>query len=124
MKTMRTDETITLYRPVGPVELELIRQSGFRAFPPRLPEQPIFYPVLTEDYAVKIARDWNVPASGAGYVKRFAVLASYLAAYQPQDAGGVAHREYWIPAEDLPAFNAAVVGEIEIVATFLGQAGV
>ncbi|HQT47471.1 MAG TPA: nucleotidyltransferase domain-containing protein, partial [Acidocella sp.] len=88
MKTMRTDETITLFRPVGPVELELIRQSGFRAFPPRLPEQPIFYPVLTEDYAVKIARDWNVPASGAGYVTRFAVLASYLAAYQPQDAGG------------------------------------
>jgi hypothetical protein len=123
MKTMRTDEKITLYRPVGPVELELIRQSGFRAFPPRLPEQPIFYPVLTEDYAVKIARDWNVPASGAGYVTRFAVLASYLAAYQPQDAGGVAHREYWIPAEDLPAFNAAIIGEIEIVATFLGQAG-
>jgi hypothetical protein len=49
----------------------LIRQSGFAAFPPRLPDQPIFYPVLTEGYAVKIARDWNVPASGAGYVTRF-----------------------------------------------------
>ena len=120
---MLSEETITLFRPVGPAELELIRQSGFRAFPPRLPEQPIFYPVLTEDYAVKIARDWNVPAAGAGYVTRFAVLASYLAAYQPQDAGGVAHREYWIPAEDMPAFNAAIIGEIEIVATFLGQAG-
>jgi len=105
MKTMRSEESITLYRPVGPVELELIRQSGFRAFPPRLPEQPIFYPVLTEDYAVKIARDWNVPAS-------------YLAAYQPQDAGGVAHREYWIPAEDLPAFNAAILGQIEVIASF------
>jgi hypothetical protein len=78
---MRNDETVTLFRPVGPAELELIRASGFRAFPPRLPDQPLFYPVLTEDYAVKIARDWNVPASGAGYVTRFAVLASYLAAY-------------------------------------------
>jgi hypothetical protein len=123
MTTMSTEETITLFRPVGPAELELIRQSGFRAFPPRLPEQPIFYPVLTEDYAVKIARDWNVPASGAGYVTRFAVLASYLPAYQPQDAGGVAHREYWIPAEDLPAFNDAIVGKIEVVATFAGEAG-
>ncbi len=115
---MSSEKTITLFRPVGPAELELIRESGFRAFPLRLPEQPIFYPVLTEDYAVKIARDWNVPASGAGYVTRFAVLASYLAAYQPQDAGGVAHREYWIPAEDLPAFNAAILGQIEVIASF------
>ncbi len=59
-----------------------------------------------------------MPASGAGYVTRFTVLASYLAAYQPQDAGGVAHREYWIPAEDLPAFNAAIVGPIEVIASF------
>jgi hypothetical protein len=36
-----------------------------------LPDQPIFYPVLSEDYAVKIAQDWNVPASGAGHVTRF-----------------------------------------------------
>ena len=66
-------ETTVLFRPVGPTELRLIAESGFRAFPPRLPEQPIFYPVLTEDYARQIARDWNVSASGAGYVTKFAV---------------------------------------------------
>jgi hypothetical protein len=49
-----------------------------RAFPPRLPEQPVFYPVLSEQYAVKIARDWNVPASGSGFVTRFEVLRSFL----------------------------------------------
>jgi hypothetical protein len=76
---MADDDTITLWRPVGPAELELIRQSGMRGFPPRLPDQPIFYPVLSEDYAVKIARDWNVPASGAGHVTRFAVMRSFLA---------------------------------------------
>jgi hypothetical protein len=64
-----SDDVVTLFRPVGPEELSLIEQSGFRSFPPRLPEQPIFYPVLTEEYATKIARDWNVPASGSGYVK-------------------------------------------------------
>ena len=111
-------ETITLWRPVGPRELALIRETGMRAFPPRLPEQPIFYPVLSEDYAVKIARDWNVPASGAGFVTRFAVRKSFLDAYPVQEAGGRAHREYWIPAEDLVAFNAAIVGEIEVVAEF------
>lgn len=113
--------TTTLFRPVGPEELDLIRRSGFRAFPPRLPEQPIFYPVLTEDYAIKIARDWNVKASGAGYVTRFQVRTRFLAAYEVQTAGGSAHLEYWIPAQDLGAFNAAIVGSIEVVAAF-GQA--
>lgn len=107
-------ETVTLWRPVGPEELALIQSSGM----PRLPEQPIFYPVLTEEYAVKIARDWNVPASGAGYVTRFEVRKDYLDDYEVQLAGGRAHQEYWIPAEDLEAFNAAIVGEIEVVAEF------
>lgn len=111
-------DTVTLWRPVGPQELELIRQSGMRAFPPRLPEQPIFYPVTTEDYAVKIARDWNVPASGSGFVTRFEVKKSFLDNYRVEEAGGSAHREYWIPAEELPAFNEAIVGEIEVVAEF------
>lgn len=111
-------ETVTLWRPVGPDELELIRASGMRAFPPRLPGQPIFYPVTTEEYATKIARDWNVRDSGAGYVTRFEVRSDYLACYAEQEAGGRAHREYWIPAEDLPAFNAAIVGEITITAEF------
>ena len=57
-------ETVTLYRPVGPKELELIKSSGWREFPPRLPEQPIFYPVMNERYAAQIAKEWNVPASG------------------------------------------------------------
>ena len=89
-----------------------------RAFPPRLPEQPIFYPVLTEEYAVKIAHDWNVPASGSGYVTRFEVRRDFLDNYSVQQAGGSAHSEYWIPAAELSAFNEAIVGEIEVVAEF------
>ena len=89
-----------------------------RAFPPRLPEQPIFYPVLSEEYAVKIARDWNVPASGSGYVTRFEVRRSFLENYSVQKAGGSAHLEYWIPAEEMSAFNEAIVGEIVVVAEF------
>jgi hypothetical protein len=89
-----------------------------RAFPPRLPEQPIFYPVLSEEYAVKIARDWNVPASGTGYVTRFDVRRNFLDNYSVQRAGDSAHLEYWIPAEEMNAFNEAIVGEIEVVAEF------
>ena len=110
--------TVTLWRPVGPRELALIRENGMRAFPPRLPEQPIFYPVATDAYAIKIARDWNAPASGSGYVTRFEVRKDFLDRYQVQDAAGRAFQEYWIPAQDLPAFNAAIVGEIEITASF------
>ena len=48
-----------LYRPVGTKELSLIAESGYTRFPPRLPEQPIFYPVLNKEYAVEIASGWN-----------------------------------------------------------------
>jgi hypothetical protein len=113
-----TQPTITLWRPVGPEELDLIKASGMKAFPPRLPDQPIFYPVLSEEYAVKIARDWNVPRSGSGFVLQFEVLSSYLSRHTVQEAGGKAHLEYWIPAEEIDDFNAAIVGGIVVVAAF------
>src|SRR3989475_4801478 len=98
---MNVNDTETLFRPVGPKELELIRLSGNRAFPPRLPEQPIFYPVLNEDYAVQIARDWNVKALGAGYVTRFRVRKEFFGKYPVQTVGNSTHKELWVPAEDL-----------------------
>src|SRR4029450_3185484 len=113
-----TAETITLYRPVGPKELALIAVSGYTAFPPRLPEQPIFYPVLNEQYARQIAREWNVPASGAGYVTRFAVQKTFLARYPEQQVGASVHRELWIPAEELAEMNRNIVGLIEVIAEY------
>jgi hypothetical protein len=113
-----TPETKTLWRPVGPEELDLIRQSGMSMFPPRLPDQPIFYPVVTEAYAIQIARDWNVPASGSGFVTRFEVRKDFLDRYDVQHAGSKAHLEYWIPAEDVSAFNEAIVGEIVVTHSF------
>ena len=114
----RLIDTVTLWRPVGPKELALIEESGMSGFPPRLPEQPIFYPVTTEAYAIKIARDWNVPASGSGFVTRFAVRRDFLARYRVEQAGGRAHEEYWIPAGDLDAFNEAITGLIEVTHRF------
>jgi hypothetical protein len=111
-------DAVVLFRPVGPEELRLVEQAGFRAFPSRLPEQPIFYPVLTQDYAAKIARDWNVPASGAGYVTRFRVRRDFLSRYEIQNAGGERFQEYWIPAADLAEFNSNIVGTIEVVQRF------
>ena len=118
---MTDEETITLYRPVGQKELDLIRESGSQAFPPRLSWQPIFYPVLTENYAVQIARDWNTKDAAsdhAGYVTRFLVRADYLNTYPVQTVGSSDHQEYWIPAEELDTFNQNIVGTIEIVAEF------
>jgi len=113
---------VTLYRPVGPRELELIRASGSRAFPPRLPEQPIFYPVLNEEYAREIAEQWNVPQSGAGYVTRFAVDQHFIAQFPVQTVGGRRHQELWVPAERLAELNARIVGLIEVIAAFGGEA--
>lgn len=111
-------DTLTLYRPVGPKELELIEQSGWREFPPRLPEQPIFYPVLNEEYATQIARDWNVRESGAGFVTRFRVEAGFIGRYPVQTVGGSVHQELWVPAEELADLNRHIVGRIEVIAEF------
>lgn len=110
--------TRTLFRPVGPRELALIRASGFRSFPPRLPEQPIFYPVMNEAYAREIAERWNVRESGAGFVTRFAVDADYVARFEVQTVGARHHQELWVPAEELETFNQHLVGLIEVIASF------
>lgn len=116
------EDTITLFRPTGKNELALIEASEFTAFPPRLPEQPIFYPVLNKEYAAQIARDWNAKynADNLGYVTKFAVRKEFLDNYETKIVGGAVHEEYWIPAEDLEEFNRNIVGKIEVIAEFKG----
>jgi len=113
-----------LFRPVGRRELELIRESGYRTFPPRLPEQPYFYPVTNLEYATQIARDWNTKDAAsefAGYVLQFEVEEEFLKNYPIRQVGDVKHREYWIPASDLDRFNQCIVGTIQVVAEFYGK---
>ena len=115
--------TTTLFRPVGTAELKLIEASDWRAFPPRLPEQPIFYPVTNEAYAAQIARDWNAVHNDdkRGYVTRFEVRTDFLDPYEKKVVGGREHEEYWIPAEEMGSFNNAIEGAIAVVATFAGE---
>lgn len=110
-----------LYRPVGLNELKLIVQSHYKAFPPRLPEQPIFYPVLHLEYAEQIARDWNTKrAPFTGFVAQFEIDDVYLTQFPVQTVGSSLHRELWIPAEELEEFNRHIQGSIEIVRAFYG----
>jgi hypothetical protein len=111
-------QTTILYRPTGDNELALIRQLDFRAFPPRLFWQPIFYPVLFEEYARQIARDWNAKEGKRGYVTRVAVETAYLAQFEIHQVGSSLHQEYWIPAEELDEFNHHIVGPIEVIAEY------
>jgi hypothetical protein len=111
-----------LYRPVGPKELELIVAAGFKAFPPRLPDQPIFYPVLNFEYAVQIARDWNSTGpQGAGFVTKFEVEQSYVERFDVQTVGSRIHQELWVPAEELEEFNRHIVGLIVVETAFYGE---
>lgn len=112
-----------LYRPVGRAELLLIRASGMRAFPPRLPEQPIFYPVLSLEYARQIARDWNArEGDREGHVLAFDVDDAHASLFAPQQVGSREHRELWVPAGQLDEFNAHIQGEISLVESFFGLA--
>lgn len=114
---------MTLYRPVGLAELRLISDLNWRAFPPRLPIQPIFYPVLNEEYATHIAQQWNTkdPVSGfCGFVLKFEIDDNFAARYPVQIVGARVHQELWVLAEDLDEFNAHICAPIEVVAHFYG----
>ena len=112
-----------LFRPVGLQELALLWDSGMKEFPPRLVQQPIFYPVVNLEYARQIARDWNAPdeKSGfAGFVTQFDVSSTYLSKFELHTAGSAAHREYWIPAREMAQFNKAISGPISVQDEFFG----
>lgn len=114
--------TKTLWRPVGQAELALVASSHYKRFPPRLPGQPIFYPVCNEQYAIEITEKWNARDEGVGYVTRFAMTASFLDDYQVEVVGAHHHEEYWIPAERLEDFNDAIVGLIEVIGEYRSDA--
>lgn len=117
-------KTVTLYRPVGLKELVLIAAADFKGFPPRLSWQPIFYPVLNQEYAEQIAFEWNTHDEASGYcgiVTRFSISESLFLKYEPQNVGSTNHDELWVPAEELAAFNQDIQGQIEVVKTFLGE---
>lgn len=120
-----TSPVMLLYRPVGVAELRLIENSNWRAFPPRLPIQPIFYPVLNFDYAAQIARDWNTkdPVSGfAGFVTRFEIDDAYASHFEVQTVGTRGrHDELWVAADELDVFNSHIMNPIEVIAAFYGD---
>lgn len=112
------EKTITLFRPTGPKELELVAHSGYQCWPPRLPEQPFFYPVSNQAYAEQITKQWNVKDYGVGYVTKFLVKSAFLAHYEIKQVGNKQHSEWWIPAANLDELNENIVGLIEVVGEF------
>lgn len=111
-------QTITMYRPTGPNELKLVKESGYTAWPPRLPGQPIFYPVTNEKYTKEIATKWNIKDSGVGYVTRFEVNKSFVDNYKIEQVGGSHHTEWWIPADELETLNSNIIGVIEVIGEY------
>lgn len=110
--------TTTLYRPTGPNELKLVEESGCKRWPPRLPGQPIFYPVTNEKYAIEIATRWNIRDSGVGYVTRFEVKSEFMSRYKIETVGASYHTEWWVPDAELPELNDNIVGLIEVIGEY------
>lgn len=104
-----------LFRPVNQAELDLIIKDKWTKFPPRLQGQPIFYPVLNENYAEQITKEWNVPTYGVGHVLKFEVQDTFINKYRVQKVGLDHHLEYWIPSEDLEDMNNNIIGSIELI---------
>jgi hypothetical protein len=113
-----------LFRPVGVKELELIKETGMKAYPPRFSWQPIFYPVLNFEYAAQIAKEWNTEdeSSGfAGFVTEFEIMEEYFLTFKVENVGGKIYKELWIPSKQLHEFNENIVNGIRVVAGFYGD---
>lgn len=113
-----------LYRPVGLKEFILVKNSAYTQFPPRLFHQPIFYPVLNEEYATEIASNWNTKdaiSDFIGIVLKFEIDDSYVSKFKVEVVGGNIHQEMWVPAEELNEFNSHIIGEIQVSKTFYGD---
>jgi tetratricopeptide (TPR) repeat protein len=103
--------------------LELIYDSGMKAFPARLPQQPIFYPVLDLEYARQTASDWNAKnGQFAGYVTQFKMEEPYIDRFELHTVGGTQYQEFWIPVEELEEFNKHITGHIKVVEAHFGEA--
>ena len=83
-----------------------------------MPEQPIFYPVMNEEYAVQINEQWNVPAYGSGCVMKFLINKEYVQKFDVQNVGEEIHNELWVPSQELKEFNNNIVGLIEVTKEF------
>lgn len=117
-------KTITLYRPIGEKELILIAEANYKAFPPRLTWQPIFYPVLNEEYATEIASKWNTTdefGNYLGFVTEFEIQEEEFLKYKVENVGGKIHNELWVPSEKLEDFNNSIIGEINIIKVCIGD---
>lgn len=103
-------------------ELRLVYEGGMKGFPPRKPEQPIFYPVLNLDYANEIAKKWNAKReSASGYVARFNLDDAYAGRFEPQKVGASHHIELWVPSDELSRFNEHILLPILIVSAHFGD---
>ena len=113
--------TFTLYKPVSQKELDLIKRSGWKAFPSELKEQPFFYPLMKEAYAVGISKECITPAYGVSYITRFQIDVDFVSKYKIRNIGPNRQQELWIPTEELVEFNQHIVGEIEVVGTVTSE---
>ena len=119
----RFETRMILYRPVGLQEMALIYDSGMKAFPARLPKQPIFYPVLQLEYARQTASGWNAKnGEFAGYVTQFKVEDEYIDRFEEHTVGGSQYQELWIPAGDVEEFNKHITGHIKVLEAHFGNA--
>jgi ribosomal protein S8 len=112
-----------LFRPVGLNELSLIKKSGMKEFPPRLPEQPIFYPVLNIEYARQIAKDWNSVSAPnfVGFVTEFLVDDDYISKFEIKTEGNNTHKELRVLAEKSSKFNNHIIDKIKVIEAHYGN---
>lgn len=113
--------TFTLYKPVSQKELDLIKKSGWQAFPSEITEQPFFYPLMKEAYSAQILKECSAPAYSVAYIMRFEIDVDFVSRYRIRNIGPNRHQELWVPTKELAEFNRHIVGPIEVVGTITSE---
>ncbi len=111
-------ETLTLYKPLTPIQLAAVIESGWRSFSLDHPSQKNFYLKVNKNYADLVAKMWSAPKYSAGYVAELEIEQHFIEQYELQSIAYDDQSEYRIPVEDLNKLNQHIIGLIDVISAF------
>jgi hypothetical protein len=121
VKPLAPQPTLALFVALCPQQLAALIRADWRRIEPGRGGEHFIYLKLNQRYAEMMARQWELPLHGSGYVARIVLPQNVLSHYDLETVAYDEHLEYRVPVCELEHINAALVGEVQVVAAFLEQ---
>ncbi len=121
MRSLPFRETQAVYQAIGPHQLAALIHTDWRRIEPGWGGQRFTYLKQQQRYAEMIARQWEVPLHGAGYVVRIVLPEDALRQYDLETVAYEEHLEYRVPSVELADLSRELVGAVQPVAAFMDR---